>query len=159
MARVTIPLERLSTLSRVCVCCGKPATQVRQQEFQVNTAASLAMMAATAALGALLWTKKGITLSLPVCTYHRRRGRQSNKTFFKGFILTIIAGVAAWILSEFDSPAAKYFAIGSAIAFIATMVAAMSEFDDGLKVKAGEKQSLTMSGVHRNFADALNATF
>jgi hypothetical protein len=156
MARVTIRAAQLFDLPRVCVCCGEPATRTRAQEFRVQRGLEAATLVASVALGGLAWTERGVTLHLPVCDYHRRRGRRSNRTFFRGTLLTAALGVAAYVASLFDGPAAKYLGVAAAIAFLVTMVAAMHEADDGLSVAlAGD--AVTLRGVHRKFADALSA--
>jgi hypothetical protein len=153
MARARIRFQEVTALPLVCVCCGKPATCVRRQEFQVNTALSATVLVTTAALGALVWTKRGITLSLPVCEFHKRRGRRSNQTFFRGIALTAAFGVAAYIGSLFDGRAGAYLSVAAMLAFVVTVVAAMSEVDDGLKVKSLSGDSFTLSGVHPKFAE------
>ena len=68
MACATIRLAQVTDLPPICVCCGQPATRVRQQEFPVNVALSAAAaLAASALLDALAWTGRGVTLPLPVC--------------------------------------------------------------------------------------------
>ena len=42
------------------------------------------------------------------------------------------------------------------IAFIATLVVGMHEVDDGLAVKSLTKDSFTLSGVNRKFAEAFD---
>src|SRR5262249_14331070 len=68
MARVVIPLARAGDLPSICVCCGQPATRVRQQQFRVNEALSAAVLVTSGALGGLAWTERGITLTLPGAT-------------------------------------------------------------------------------------------
>lgn len=155
MAKLKVDFDELTSLPAVCVCCGEPATRMRPQEFEVNTATSAAILVASAALGGLVWTKQGITLSLPVCDYHRRRGRQSNRTFVRGFGLTVALGVGAFAASFADGPAANYLSVAAMLAFIVTMVAAMSEVNDGLSIKSLTPAAFTLSGVHRTFADAV----
>jgi hypothetical protein len=152
MAKVRLGFEQLASLPAVCVCCGQAATRLRSQEFEVNTPTAAAILAASAAFGAPVWSKRGLTLSLPVCEYHRRRGRRSNRTFFRGFALTIVIGVGAHVASFADGPAANYLGIAAMIAFVVTMVAAMSEVNDGLAVRALSADSFTLAGVHPEFA-------
>jgi hypothetical protein len=80
MARVRIRFDEVTALPPVCVCCGAPATRMRRQEFQLNAALSAALLVTAAVLDALVWTKRGVTISLPVCEYHKRRGRRSNRS-------------------------------------------------------------------------------
>ena len=155
MARVRIRFDEVSTLPPICICCGAPATRIRRQEFQINAALSAAVLVAAAALATLVWTKRGVTLSLPVCEYHKRRGRRSNQTFFRGMALTIGFGIAAYIAVQFDGAVANYLSVAAMLAFIVTIVAAMSEMDDGLKVKTLSGGSFNLSGVHRKFAEAV----
>src|SRR5262245_55160647 len=155
MARVRIRFDEVTALPPVCVCCGAPATRVRRQEFQLNAALSAAVLVTAAALGALVWTKRGVALSLPVCEYHQRRGRRSNQTFVRGMLLTVAFGVAAYVGSQFDTAAGNYLSVAAMLAFIVTLVVGMSEVDDGLGVKSLSGDALTLSGVHRKFADAV----
>jgi hypothetical protein len=154
MASARILLAQVTNLPPICVCCGEPATRVRQQEFPLQGALSAAILVTSAMLGALVWTKRGVTLTLPVCAYHRRRGRRSNRTFFWGMGLTAALGVAAYLASHFDGAAANYLGVAAMLAFIVTIVAAMHEVDDGLKVKSLTRDSFTLSGVNRKFAEA-----
>jgi hypothetical protein len=155
MARVRIRLDKVANLPPVCVCCGAPATRTRQQEFQLDTALSAAITVTAATLGALVWTKRGVTLPLPVCDYHRRRGRRSNRTFFRGMALTAAFGAGAYLASQFGHPAASYLSVAAMIAFIVTILAGMHEVDDGLGVKSLEGDSFTLSGVNQKFAEAV----
>ena len=154
MARVKILLTDLTDLPPVCVCCGESATRVRQQEFRVNEVLSAAIMVTSAMFDVLVWTKRGITLALPVCEYHRRRGRRSNRTFVRGMALTVALGVAAYVGSHFNDAARNYLAVVTMIAFIVTLVVGMHEVDDGLAVKSLTRDSLTLNGVNRKFAEA-----
>lgn len=154
MARVTVRLARLADLPPVCVCCGEPATRTRPQEFRLDGALSAAVLATSALLGGLAWTERGLTLSLPVCEGHRRRGRQSNRTFLWGMGLTGVLGGAAYLGSQFDGPVGSYLAVAAALAFMGTLVVGMHQVDDGLKVKALTNASLTLSGVSPRFAEA-----
>jgi hypothetical protein len=154
VARVRIHLAVLTDLPPVCVCCGKPATRMRQQEFRVNEALSAAIMVTSAIFDVLVWTKRGITLTLPVCDYHKRRGRRSTRTLVRGMALTAAFGVAAYIGSQFHAAAGNYLAVAAMIAFIVTLVVGMHEVDDGLAVKSLTRDSLTLSGVSRKFAEA-----
>jgi hypothetical protein len=128
---------------------------MRQQNFQVNMALSATVLISAAMLDALVWTKRGVTLSLPVCEYHKRRGRQSNRTFFRGMALTIAFGGAAYIGSLFDPAAGNYLGVAAMAAFIGTILAAMHEVDDGLRVKSLQNDSFTLSGVNPKFAEAI----
>jgi len=154
MASAKILLTQVSSLPPICVCCGEPAARLRRQEFPLQEAMSAAILAASAMLGGLLWTKRSITLNLPVCEYHRRRGRRSNRTFLRGTGLTAALGIATYVASEFDGAAARYLGVAAMLAFIVTIVAAMHEVDDGLKVKSPTNDSLTLSGVNGRFAEA-----
>lgn len=155
MARAKIPLARVTDLPPVCVCCGQPATRAREQEFRLDGALSAAVLAASVLAGGLAWTERGITLALPVCEYHRRRGRRSTQTLVRGMALTAVFGAAAYIASAFDGPAGKYFVVAAMVAFIVTLVAGMHEVDDGLKVKSLTADTVTLVGVHRAFAEAV----
>ncbi|HKB02000.1 MAG TPA: hypothetical protein VKD90_07250 [Gemmataceae bacterium] len=85
MARVTFRLAQGGDLPPVCVCCGEPAKRVRAQEFRISEGLSAAVLAASAMLGgSLVWTERSLTIPLPVCDAHRRRGRDSNLTFLWG---------------------------------------------------------------------------
>src|SRR5262245_55328732 len=156
MARVKINVDGLSALPPICVCCGRPATLVRRQEFEINSGTAAAILAASAAVGAFVWTKRGMTVSLPVCEYHRRRGRQSNRTFFRGMVLTAALGAAAYLASLFEGATANYLAVAAMFAFIVTIVVGMSEVNDGLGVRAVAGNSFTLNGVHKQFAEALS---
>jgi hypothetical protein len=155
MARATIHLDEAADLPPVCVCCGEPAAGVRRQEFQLNAALSAAILASAALLGALGWTKRGVTLALPVCEYHRRRGRRSNRTFFRGMALVTALGVAAYVVSQFGGAAGSHLAVAGLFTFIVTLVVGMHQVDDGLGVKAFRGESLTLGGVHPKFAEAV----
>lgn len=157
MSSVRLRIDALTTLPRVCVCCGRPATVVRRQEFEINTATSAAVLAASVAVGTAVWTKKSVTLSLPVCEYHKRRGRKSNKTFVRGVALTAALGVAAYLGSLFEGGAANYLAVAAMFAFVITLVVGMSEVNDGLAVRSVAADSFTLHGIHKNFAEAVKA--
>ena len=154
MARVTIPLDEAAALPRICVCCGEPATQVRRQEFPLTTGVSAAVLAASAMLGALVLTNRGIALTLPVCEYHKRRGRKSNRTFFLGMGLTTAFGIAAYVASQFEGSIGNYLGVTAMISFIVTLVVAMQEKDDGLRIKTINADAFTLAGVSREFAQA-----
>jgi hypothetical protein len=128
---------------------------MRRQEFQLDTAMSAAILVTAAMLDALLWTERSITLSLPVCGRHKRRGRKSNQTFFRGMALSIAFGVAAYIGSQFDAAAGSSLAIVAILGFIVTIVAAMHEVDDSLKIKSPTGGSFILSGVSTKFAQAV----
>ena len=155
MARAKIRLDDMSHLPPLCVCCGEPATRLRQQEFQCNAALSAGLLVTAALLDVLVWTKQGVTLLLPVCDYHKRRGRRSNRTFFHGLALTIAFGVAAYFGSLFDDEAARYLSVAAMFAFIVTMLVAMQQANDGLGVKSFKCDSFTLTGVHPKFAEAV----
>jgi hypothetical protein len=155
MARVKIRTTQVADLPPICVCCGEPATRMRQQEFQLNAAMSAAVMVTAAVLDALAWTSRSVTLALPVCEYHKRRGRQSNRTFFRGMAITVAFGVAAYLGSYLDGPAASYLSVAAMIAFVVTMVAGMQEVNDGLAIKSFKGDSFTLSGVNKKFAEAV----
>jgi hypothetical protein len=155
MARVTIPIVRVFDLPPVCVCCGEPATRTRRQEFRLDGVRSAAVLVASAALGALAWTERGLTLELPVCERHRRRGRRGNRTFFRGMGLTAVLGVAAYVASYIDGMVGNYVAVAAMFAFIVTLVVAMHEADDGLKVRSFTPDSITLAGVDPRFAQAV----
>jgi hypothetical protein len=155
MARTKILLARVTDLPPICVCCGQPATRVRQQEFRLDGVLSAATLAASVLAGGLAWTERGITLTLPVCEYHRRRGRQSTRTLIWGMALTGGLGAAAYLSSVFDSPASNYLAVAAMFTFIAALVVGMHEVDDGLKVTSLTTDSMTLAGIHRAFAEAL----
>jgi hypothetical protein len=129
---------------------------MRRQEFEINTGTSAAILAASAVVGALVWTRRGLTLSLPVCEYHKRRGRRSNRTFFRGRALTAALGMAACFASLFEGAATSYLAVAAMFAFIVTLVVGMSEVNDGLGVRSLAGDSFTLSGVHKTFAEALS---
>ena len=139
----------------VCVCCGRPATRVRRQEFRLGGALPAAVLAASVLAGGLAWTERGVTLALPVCEYHRRRGRRSTRTLVRGMALTAGLGVAAYLAALFGGPASNYLAVAAMFAFIATLVVGMHEVDDGLQVKSLTADSVTLAGVHRLFAEAV----
>ena len=73
MSRVRIRPDEMAGLPRVCVCCGEPAKRLRQQEFHISgaMAMSAAILVSAALLNTLVWTRKDVTLSLPVSEYHR----------------------------------------------------------------------------------------
>jgi hypothetical protein len=155
MASAKTLLAQIADLPPICVCCGEPATRVRRQEFPLSRALSAAILVTSAILNALVWTKRTITLTLPVCEYHRRRGRQSNQTFFRGMVLTAVIGVAAYLASQFDDAVGNYLGVAVMIVFIVTIVVGMHEVDDGLKVKSLSSDSLMLTGVNRKFAEAV----
>lgn len=155
MARVLIRLEEAADLPPICICGGEPATGMRRQEFQVNAALSAALRVTAAVLDALVWTKRGVTLALPVCPYHQRRGRRSNRTFFRGMVLTLALGVAAYLGSQFNGAAGSYLGVAAMFAFIVTLSVGMHQVDDGLGVKSLTGDSFTLSGVHPRFAAAI----
>jgi hypothetical protein len=155
MARVSIHLADLGDMPPVCVCCGKPATRVRKQEFRLDGLLSATVTAASALAGGLAWTDRGVSLHLPVCEYHRKQGRKSNRTFFNGMAVTAVLGVAAYAASFFGGQASGFIAVVAMFAFMATLVAAMHEVDDGLKVKSLTRDTLTLTGVSRAFAEAV----
>jgi hypothetical protein len=154
MARVVIPLARVGDLPAICVCCGQPATRVRQQQFRINESLSAAALVTSVALGGLAWTERGITLTLPVCDGHRRRGRRSTQTLLWGTGLTVALGLAAYAASFLDTMTERYLAVGAMITFMATLVAGMHQVDDGLKVTRVTAETVTLAGVHRAFAEA-----
>ena len=154
MARAKILLAPVADLPPVCVCCGQPATRLRRQEFRLDGALSAAVLAASVLAGGLTWTERGVTLALPVCEYHRRRGRRSTRTLVRGMALTAGLGAAAYLAALFGGPASNYLAVAAMFAFIATLVVGMHEVDDGLKVKSLTADSVTLAGVHRLFAEA-----
>src|SRR5262245_30604847 len=88
MARAKIPLVQVIDLPPVCVCCGEPATRARRQEFRLDGALSAAVLTASMLAGGLAWTERTVSLALPVCEYHRRRGRRSTQTLVRGVALT-----------------------------------------------------------------------
>jgi hypothetical protein len=155
MARVTFRLAQGADLPPVCVCCGDPATRMRAQEFRISEGLSAAVLAASAMLGGLAWTERSLTLPLPVCDAHRRRGRQSNRTFLWGMGLTVVLAAGAYLGAQFEGPAGTYLGLAAAAAFMGTLVAGMHQVDDGLKVTGLTKESLTLTGVNRRFADAV----
>ncbi len=155
MVQTKILLARGTHLPPICICCGQTATQVRQQEFPLDKVLSAATLTASILAGGLAWTERGVTLALPVCEYHRRRGRQSTRTLIWGIALTIGFGAASYLSSLFDSPASKYLAVASMITFITTLVAGMHEVDDGLKLRSLTIDSMVLAGVHRVFAEAV----
>ena len=155
MARARIRLAGAADLPPVCVCCGQPATRVRDQEFPLGEALSAALLAASALCGPAVLVKRAVTLALPVCEYHRRRGRRSNRTFFRGALLTVGLGVAAYVASHVDDAAGTYLGLAAVSAAIGTMVVAMHEAGDGLKVTALSGEWLTLTGVSKGFAAAV----
>src|SRR4051812_7344116 len=84
MARAKILLAQVADFPPVCVCCGEFATLVRRQEFRFDGALSAATLAASVLAGGLAWTERGVSLALPVCEYHRHRGRRSTQTLVRG---------------------------------------------------------------------------
>src|SRR5262245_10571272 len=155
MARAKILLAQVTDLPPVCVCCGDPATRVRRQEFRLDGALSAAVLAASVLAGGLAWTEHGVTLVLPVCESHRRRGRRSTQTLVRGMALTAGLGAAAYLGAQFDGPASNYLSVAAMLAFIVTLVVGMHEVDDGLKVKSLTADAVTLAGVHRTFAEAV----
>jgi hypothetical protein len=155
MARAKVFLARVPDLPPICVCCGQPAKRVRQQEFRLDGVLSAVTLAASVLAGGLAWTERGVTLTLPVCEYHRRRGRQSTRTLIWGMALTGGLGAAAYLSSLFGGPTSNYLAVAAMFTFIATLVVGMHEVDDGLKVKSLTTDSMTLAGVHRAFAEAV----
>jgi hypothetical protein len=155
MARAKIRLDEVADLPPICVCCGEPATVIRRQEFEVNTALSAATLATAAMHGALVWWKRGVTLALPVCEYHKRRGRQSNRTFFRGMALTIAIGVVAYVGSQFNDAIGSYLSVAAMFAFIVTILVGMHQVNDGLGVKSLKSDSFILSGVNPKFAEAI----
>jgi hypothetical protein len=155
VARARICLAGAADLPPVCVCCGQPATRLREQEFPVSEALSAALLAASALVGPAVLVKRLITLALPVCDYHRRRGRRSNRTFFWGAVLTVVLGVAAYVASFVDDTVPTYLGLAAVSAAIGTMVVAMHEVNDGLKVTALAGEWLTLGGVSKEFAAAV----
>jgi hypothetical protein len=155
MARAQILLARLADLPCVCVCCGQPATRLRQQNFRVDGAMSAAALALSALAGGLAWTERGVTLSLPVCEYHRRRGRRSTQTLVRGMALTAGLGVASYLAAQFEGAASNYLAVAALFAFIVTLVAGMHEVDDGLKVRSPTADSISLAGIHPVFVEAI----
>jgi hypothetical protein len=155
MARANLVLARVTDLPPVCVCCGQPATRLRQQEFRLDGGLSAAILAASVLAGGLAWTERGVTLALPVCEYHRCRGRQSTRTLFRGMALTVGLGAAAYLSSLFGGSASNYLSVAAMFAFIVTLVVGMHQVDDGLKVKSLAADSVTLAGAHRTFAEAV----
>jgi hypothetical protein len=155
MARVKLHLDQVAHLPPVCVCCGQPATRVRRQEFRLDRALSAAVLVTAAMLDALAWTERSVSLSLPVCEYHGRRGRRSNRTFFRGMALTAALGVAAYVVSQLGHAAASYLGVAALFAFIVTVVVAMHEVDDGLGIRSLGGGSFTLGGVSPKFAQAV----
>lgn len=155
MARAKILLAQVTELPAICVCCGRPATRMRRQEFRLDAVLSAATLAASVLAGGLAWTERKVALTLPVCEYHRRRGRQSTRTLIWGMALTGGLGAAAYLGSLFGGPASNYLAVAAMFTFIVTLVVGMHEVDDGLKVKSLTTDSITLAGVHRAFAEAV----
>jgi hypothetical protein len=155
MARAKILLARVADLPPVCVCCGQPATRVRRQEFRLDAGLSASVLAASVLAGGLAWTERGVTLVLPVCKYHRRRGRRSTRTLVHGMALTAGLGAAAYLAALFGGPASSYLSVAAMFAFVVTLVAGMHEVDDGLKVQSLTADSVTLAGAHRTFAEAV----
>jgi hypothetical protein len=155
MARAKILLAPVTDLPPVCVCCGQPATRVRRQEFRLDGALAAAVLAVSVLAGDLVLTEHGVTLALPVCEYHRRRGRRSTRTLVRGMALTGGLGAAAYLAALFGGPASNYLAVAAMFAFIVTIVVGMHEVDDGLKVQSLTADSVTLAGVHRTFAEAV----
>ncbi|MGL4420466.1 MAG: hypothetical protein ACRCZF_07370 [Gemmataceae bacterium] len=145
----------MNHLPPVCVCCGATASHERRQEFRLANKLSGAVLAASVLAGGLAWTEQSITLFLPVCARHQKPGYKSNQTFFRGSLITIILGLAAYAAFQFEGPVGKYLVIGAIAAGIGTVVAAMNEVDDGLKVRSLTPEAITLTGVHRAFAAAL----
>jgi len=155
MARAKILLARVADLPPVCVCCGQPATRVRRQEFRLDGALSAAALAASALAGGLAWAERGVSLTLPVCEYHRRRGRQSTRTLVRGVAQPGGQGAASYLAAPLGGPASSYLAVAAMFAFIVALVAGMHEVDDGLKVRSLTADSVTLAGVHPAFAEAV----
>jgi hypothetical protein len=158
MTRVPIRLDEAAHLPPVCVCCGQPATRMRRQEFQLNATLSAAVLVTSVMLDALVWTKRGVTLALPVCEYHRRRGRRSNRTFFQGMSLTVALGVAAYLVSLSGHAAASYLGVAAMFAFVVSLVVGMHQVDDGLAVKSLQGDSFILAGVDPKFAEAVKCS-
>ena len=116
---------------------------------------SAAVVATSALLGGLAWTERSIDLVLPVCDYHRRRGRRSTRTLVRGMALTAALGIGASVGSYVDVTAGRYLMVAAMFAFIITLVVGMHEVNDGLRVKSVTADSLILTGVHRKFADAV----
>jgi hypothetical protein len=100
-------------------------------------------------------TERGVALTLPVCEYHKRRGRQADRTFFRGAALAVALGIAAYAGSLFDGAAGNYLGVAAMIAFLATILVGMHEVDDGLGVKSLQRDTVTLGGVNPDFAEAL----
>ena len=131
MAHAIIRFAEAADLPPVCVCCGEPATRTRPQGFEIDTALSAAILATAAVFDALVWAKRSVTRTLPACEYHKRRGRQSNRTFSRGMGLTVASGVAAYLGAQFDEAAGTYLGVAALFAFIVTLVIGMHQVDDG----------------------------
>jgi hypothetical protein len=152
MASIRIRLDTVAALPEVGVCCGQPATLVRRQEFRFCTTLSATILVSAAMLDALAWTSRGVTLALPVCDNHRRRGRGSNRIFVRGMGLTAVVGAGAYIGAQFEGPMGNYLAVAAMFVFVLTMVVGMAEANDGLSVKGFTRDGFTLRGVHRQFA-------
>ena len=155
MARAKIHLDQFSALPSVCVCCGRSAVGVRRQEFRLDEGLSASVLAASVLLGGMAWTEYTLTLPLPVCAAHRRRGRRSTQTLVRGMALAAGLVAAAYLASLFGAPVSSYLAVVAMFTFIATLVVGMHEVNDGLDVKSLTAGSVTLAGVHRMFAAAV----
>jgi len=71
--------------------------------------------------------------------------------------ITVVLGVAAYIGSELETMVANYLAVGAMLSLTVTVVAAMHEIDDGLKIESFKNGSLTLRGVSRGFARAVES--
>lgn len=155
MARAKILFAHGNDLPAVCVCCGQPATRVRRQEFRFDGAVSVAVLGASLLAGTLAWTERGVTLALPVCKYHRRRGRRSTQTLIWGMALTAGFAAAAYVAAQFDGQVSNCLVVAAMAAFVATLIVGMHEVNDGLQVKSLTADSVTLAGVHQQFAEAV----
>ncbi|MGL6075487.1 MAG: hypothetical protein ACRC8S_15140 [Fimbriiglobus sp.] len=154
MSRVSLRPHQVDFLPPLCVCCGKNATQFRQQEFRLNPALSGIVLVLGLLVAMLITMNRSVTLRLPVCEYHRRKGRRSNKTFFQGLLLTVAIGLGAYAASFFDATIATYVTLAAVATFVLTFVVAMFQGEDGLSASIQRDGTLNLNGVCQPFADA-----
>lgn len=157
MARVTISLTQSQSFPSVCVCCGAPSSLFRAQSFRLDTPVSAAILTASIMVGGLMWTERTITLSLPVCNRHRKKGRESNLLFFQGTAISIGLGLIAYVISLLELPGANWLAVIALAAIISTVFLAMQMVDDGMKAKLLGSESLVITGVNPKFVKVFDS--
>lgn len=138
MAKVRMDAETLNDPPPVCVCCGKPAITLRDQQFRHET----------------LLTRREFTLRLPVCDEHKKQGAYSNHIFYTGLKWAVLVGAlgVAAVMLNFE---AGLYAILAAVGILS--VACLISFryvNDLLKVTTVEQIYITLAGVSPEFAEA-----